>query len=96
MTWKRLRELIARMTPRLRGSEFYSLEGEEIVRRLGFRHVQRIHSREIASWSIEHGMVFDIISIDLTDGTGVIWLDRNNDLIQALVAAAGDRKLPNN
>jgi len=92
MTREWLCERVAWIARRLRGSEFYTLDGEDIVRRIGFRHIQRIHSQQIAFWSIEHEMVFDLIHIHLTDESGIIWLDRGNDLIQALSAVAGAKQ----
>jgi hypothetical protein len=39
---------------------------------------------DVVSWQIVMEMIFDIILIDLRDGTTVTWLDYKNDLIEIL------------
>jgi hypothetical protein len=72
----------------------YELRGGEIISCRGWRPEVRFEARTIVAWRVYAEMGFDIIAIELADGSMLNWIDKYNDLIGILRKIASDRELP--
>jgi len=73
-------------------SDRYVLE-EDGIHRIGglFVRDRVLPLDHIVSWRVEYEMVFDIVRIELQDGSILTWFDYYNDLLGILRAEAGER-----
>jgi len=72
----------------------YELRGGEIISWRGWRPEVRLEARTIVAWRVHAEMGFDIVAIELEDGSILNWIDKYNDLINVLRKIASDRELP--
>jgi hypothetical protein len=73
-------------------NDIYELKGEEIIRGRGRAAGTRVGLAEIVSWWIYHEMGFDLVTIELSDGNEVRWIDKYNDLIGILRRVAREKE----
>lgn len=62
----------------------YEFNGDAIVHYRSLRTIEKIQLADIVSWSVEYEMTFDLVTIELKDGTSVILEDEYNDLLSIL------------
>jgi hypothetical protein len=62
----------------------YEVQGTEIVCGRGRRSDHRLSVSEVRAWQIYPEMGFDLVTIDLTSGRQVRWIDTYDDLISIL------------
>ncbi len=72
----------------------HELRGGEVISWQGWRRELRFEARTIVAWQVHAEMGFDIVAIELEDGSTLNWIDKYNDLIHILRKVAGDRELP--
>ncbi len=73
-------------------NDVYELKGEEIIRGRGRTPGSGVGLAEVVSWWIYHEMGFDLVTIELSDGNEVRWIDKYNDLIGILRSVAGQKE----
>lgn len=89
-----------RLKRRLGNTDRYTQKCDEIVRHVGWFKTERIAIKQIRNWSVEPEMVFDIVAIELHDGSRRVWFDYDDDLLELLrqrvpeCEANNDRTLP--
>jgi hypothetical protein len=74
------------------GVNVYELRDGNIVKDRGRKPSDTLALSDIASWHVEHEMVFDIIRIRLQGGDEVRWLDTYNDLLGILRSELKDKE----
>jgi len=73
-------------------NDVYELKSAEIIRGRGRTPGARVGLEEIVSWRTYHEMGFDLVTIELSDGSEVRWIDKNNDLIGILRSVAREKE----
>ena len=70
----------------------FELHGDVIVEDKGKYANQRVSLDSIRSWKVYPEMGFDVVTIELLDGSGFNWFDTYNDLIGILETRVPERK----
>jgi len=70
----------------------YELRGTEIVCGRGRRADHRLSISELGAWQIHPEMGFDMVTIELTGGRQLSWIDTYDDLIAILRSVAPERE----
>jgi len=71
----------------------YESVGRKIILHKGpFRKIS-IDGEQICSWSIFSEMGFDVVSINLTSGEQMVWIDKYNDLLDCLRQIAKENEI---
>ena len=69
----------------------FELQGDVII--AGTERKRSVALDSIKTWKVYPEMGFDIVTIELQDGTSFNWFDTYNDLIGILEARAAERRL---
>ena len=70
----------------------YEIQGAEIVCSRGRRPDHRLPISELRAWQVYPEMGFDIITIELTGGRQLRWIDTYDDLISILRRVAPEKE----
>jgi hypothetical protein len=70
----------------------YEIQGTEIVCGRGRRSDHRLPISELRAWQVYPEMGFDIITIELTGGRQLRWIDTHGDLISILRGVAPEKE----
>ncbi len=70
----------------------YELQGTEVVCGRGRRADHRLFITELSAWQIHPEMGFDVVTIELTGGRQLRWIDTYDDLIAILRSVAPERE----
>ena len=62
----------------------YTIREGRILRNCGRRPADIVELKDITTWHVDYEMVFDIVTIQLKDGTEFCWLDEHDDLLGIL------------
>lgn len=64
-----------------------------VVRHRGLFNEDPLMINDIANWQVTPEMTFDIVDIELGDGSIIRWLDEYDDLLSILRTAASEREI---
>ena len=82
-----------RILRRILKIDSYEVRDESLVRHRGrFCKMEVISLNEIEEWSVTDEMTFDIVDMEMKDGTKVRWLDIDDSLKSLLRRVAADRE----
>lgn len=70
----------------------YDVQGTEIICGRGRGSDHRLPISEVRTWQIYPEMGFDVVTIDLTSGLQLRWIDKYDDLISILRKVAPERE----
>ena len=66
------------------GNDSYQTDENYIVKNKHHLSNEKINSDNIISWQVKMEMGFDIVIIEMSDGSSHNWFDQNDDLITIL------------
>ena len=69
------------------------INGDAIELHRGLFLSQKIQVSEIRQWSVHPEMGCDVVQIEFTDGESLVWMDKYDDLIQALRKLASGKEI---
>jgi len=75
------------------GVNVYALYDEKILKDRGREPADIILLQDISAWHVDEEMVFDVVTIQLSDGREIRWLDKYNDLLDILRAKMENKEI---
>jgi hypothetical protein len=70
----------------------YEFRGTEILHGRGRHEDDKVNISEVTEWQIRSEMGFDVVTIELTDGRQLRWIDKYDDLISILRRVVPERE----